>query len=92
MDKAERKNMLQAVKAQEKTRFEASLPMARDLFERLFDYLDEQLTDEDCSNTLALTVSFLEQNNIESEPVSCWLKEHGGYCDCEVLANIEELF
>ncbi|WP_290687210.1 DUF2695 domain-containing protein [Intestinibacter sp.] len=21
-----------------------------------------------------------------------WLEEHGGYCDCEVLANIEDLF
>ena len=36
---------------------------------------------------------FLEQLDIENvNDVLEWLANKGGYCDCEILANVEEQF
>ena len=73
--------------------FESSLPMDRESFQKLFDYLDTELTDNNCDDTNSLTKIFLLQSNIQKiDEVLEWLAEHGGYCDCEILANVEEQF
>lgn len=73
--------------------FENSLPMSRDKFKLLFDYLDEKLNEQGCDDTNALTMSFLLQfSNETAEKVLAWLADHGGKCDCEILANVEEQF
>jgi len=41
-----------------------------------------------CSSDL--TKEFLENNNLPLEESIEWIEENGGYCDCEVLANIED--
>ncbi|MDU1889330.1 MAG: DUF2695 domain-containing protein [Dysgonomonas sp.] len=72
--------------------FEKSLPISRELFQELFDYLDEAL-EEGCNDTLRLTETFLHSQSVRNvEEVLLWLNDKGGYCDCEVLANVEELF
>jgi transposase len=92
MDKNERKKRLTARRENKKTKLEKLLPMSRDLFENLFEFLDEKLGSSGCSEKLLLTVEFLRLNNIPHEPVLAWLEEQGGYCDCEVLFNVEEKF
>ena len=92
MDKAARKKLKKDYAQQERAEFEKSLPMPRGLFEDLFDFLDENLGEAGCLETPALTIEFLEHNDIDCEPVLTWLAEHGGYCDCEILANVEEKF
>jgi Protein of unknown function (DUF2695) len=78
---------------QEKLKFESSLPMDKTIFRELFKYLDDKIGDEGCDNTLKLTLSFLRQSKITNiDEVTSWLEDEGGYCDCEVLANIEEHF
>lgn len=73
--------------------FENSLLIDRESFQKLFDYLDAELTDKNCNDTNSLTKTFLLQTNIQNvDEVLEWLTEHGGYCDCEILANIEEQF
>ena len=73
--------------------FESSLPMDRESFKKLFDFLDAELTDKNCDDTNSLTKKFLLQLNIQNvDKVLEWLAEHGGYCDCEILANVEEQF
>ena len=39
---------------------------------------------------LSYTKKFLEDNNLPLEKSIEWLEENGGYCDCEVLDNIED--
>ena len=39
-----------------------------------------------------LTEAFLTNHGCDTEAVLTWLEDHGGSCDCEVLANIEEQF
>lgn len=62
------------------------------VIKELLDYLDESFNDNICSGDLSKTKAFLEkQENIDYTRVIQWIKQHGGYCDCEVLANIDDI-
>jgi hypothetical protein len=88
-----RKKIKQELREKARFEFEKSLPISQDYFRNLFDYLDGFLSENECDNTLKVTVEYLEKNNINNiEEVILWLNENGGYCDCEVLFNIEEMF
>jgi hypothetical protein len=90
-EKQRRKQILDDLAKKQKEAFENNLPMSRDQFQKLFDFLDEEL--EDCDDTLKLTEAFLTQTGIvDKKRVLEWLNQNGGYCDCEVLANVEEQF
>jgi hypothetical protein len=91
-EKGKRKEILRQLKEKEKAHFFRSLPMDKDTFQQLFDYLDENLGEE-CDHQMTLTIQFLEDKGIENiDKVVEWLNDNGGYCDCEVLANVEEKF
>jgi hypothetical protein len=65
--------------------------MRREDFKKLFDYLDTELNENGCDDTNRITKSFLNQIGAEKlEEVLEWLADQGGYCDCEILANVEE--
>ncbi|MGG9961150.1 DUF2695 domain-containing protein [Ferruginibacter sp. SUN106] len=88
-----RKQIAKDLRFKAKQAFEDSLPTSRENFKALFDNLDEQLTDNECDHTLILSVRFLQSFKLDNiEAIAEWLKENGGYCDCEVLANVEEKF
>ena len=92
-EKERRKQIMDDLKKKADQEFESSLPMSRDSFKNLFDCLETELTDKNCNDTNSLTKAFLLQSKIENEDeVLEWLAEHGGYCDCEILANVEEQF
>lgn len=87
------KQIVKELKLKARKEFEQSLPTSRDNFKALFDYLDGQLVDNPCDDTLKLSVAFLQSLNLENiEEITKWLGANGGYCDCEVLANVEERF
>ena len=92
MDKNQRKAMIKQYKDERKNKFKNSLPMSCDIFHELFDYLDERLSEEDCNHNFELTEEFLKQRGIRIEEVENWLIDNGCACDCEVLANMEDLF
>ncbi|MGM8363197.1 DUF2695 domain-containing protein [Flavobacterium sp. ARAG 55.4] len=96
MDKEEkqrRKQILNELKQKQQEEFEQCLPMERKLFKNLFDYLDNHLEENGCDDTNKLTVQFLEKKKLKNiEIILMWLAENGGYCDCEILANVEEKF
>ncbi|WP_267402115.1 MULTISPECIES: DUF2695 domain-containing protein [unclassified Chryseobacterium] len=92
-EKERRKQLRNELRQKQQEEFENSLPMDRIYFEQLFDFLDIQLEEVGCNDTNIITVEFLEKNKIQNiEIVLGWLVENGGYCDCEILANVEELF
>ncbi|MBA3693585.1 MAG: DUF2695 domain-containing protein [Acidobacteria bacterium] len=43
-----------------------------------------------CKDKLSFTLEFIEKNNLPKDDLIDWLENNGGYCDCEVLANVEE--
>lgn len=70
-------------------RTRAHQPLANDQLEELFDHLDDRLRLEPCDQTLRLTTAFLERRGLNARAVTPWLNRRGGYCDCEVLMNVE---
>lgn len=91
-EKQRRKKILAEMHEESRKIFENDLPMLIAEFEKLFAYLDEKLSKEECDNSSRLTKEFLENNNIVAQRVLIWLSEHGGYCDCEILNNVKGLF
>jgi hypothetical protein len=83
---------VQTLKLKEQThaRIEAGLPISKEQFRDLFNWLDETLSKADCDHSLTRTRQFLIDRNLPVEVTSDWLATHGGFCDCEVLANTEE--
>jgi len=67
--------------------------MSCENFTSLFDYLNEQLADNGCDDSLKLTVGFLQSFKFDNiEEITKWLEDNDGYCDCEVLANVAVKF
>lgn len=89
-DKQRRKAMLNQWKEQQRSAARAALPLPDADLRDLFDALDAALANEDCDHSRRLTRAFLESRGLPIEPVFAWLDENGGFCDCEVLANVEE--
>ena len=91
-DKKQNRKAIAEYKQKQRETFLASLPMSPELFQLLFDFLDEQLEENGCQHRFTLTEAFLEANLVDSTPVLDWMLENGAGCDCEVLCNIEEKF
>lgn len=88
-----RKQIRKELREKAKLEFENSLPISKKEFNQLFDYLDDNLCKFGCDDSLKLTSEFLQKSKIENiEEIKTWLREKGGYCDCEVLNNVEEMF
>lgn len=93
MDKEKRKELQKQLAEKELTEFKKSLPIDENIFSQLFDFLDAQLGEFGCDHTTILTKKFLDKNVVvNATDVIDWLENHGGCCDCEVLANVEDLF
>lgn len=92
-DKARRKQLRDELRLKAQEAFEASLPISRERFKNLFDYLDLALQDVECNDDHALTIKFLNLVGVENVgEVVGWLIDNNGFCDCETLANVEEQF
>ena len=89
-EKQRRKELAQQAKTAETAQFLASLPVSTNQLKALFDYLDDKLLEQDCDDTLQYTKQFATETQVPYEPLRDWLATEGGYCDCEVLANVEE--
>lgn len=90
-DKARRKEMLRGVREDAKHKIRESLPVPVAVLKALFDYVDGQLKSNECDNTLRHALDFIRNNGLPEQAVVCWLEDNGGYCDCEVLMNSEQV-
>ena len=91
-EKQNRKILRQIYKTQEEQAKESHMPISKIHLKELFDYLDEKLEEEGCQHKLILTEAFLTKKGLSVETKIPWLNQYGGYCDCEVLANVEDEF
>ncbi len=69
----------------------ASMPILQADLVQLFEFLDNALV-AGCDHSFRFTRQFLQANNLPEATIVPWLGNHGGYCDCEVLANVEDGF
>ncbi|WP_041258134.1 DUF2695 domain-containing protein [Fibrella aestuarina] len=91
-DKQRKKGILQGFKSQEQEAKIAQMPVSKTDLRDLFDHLDLALQEKGCDNSLTLTDAFLEERHLPVDQTKAWLAQYGGYCDCEVLANVEDEF
>lgn len=89
-DKRNRKEALDRWKADQRAAARAKLPLPNDKMQKLFDMLDVEFPRQGCNRTLRLTRSWLMAENLPVDQVLDWLRENGGHCDCEALANSEQ--
>ncbi|NVB85255.1 MAG: DUF2695 domain-containing protein [Kofleriaceae bacterium] len=92
MDKVSRKRLKQELREQQRRAALRALPLAIPELEAMFDMLNVELPLHGCDHSRRLTQSWLLRRGHDVEAVFAWLDEHGGYCDCEVLANVEQHF
>jgi len=90
-EKARRREIAHAMREQKRGKVRASLPPPVSELKKLFDFLDERISNAECDETLRLTREFIRQNAMDETRIVSWLEESGGYCDCEVLANVEDV-
>jgi hypothetical protein len=86
MDNIDR-NRKRAWKDEQKALARASFPLSDESMEQLFSSVDQMLEADGCDHTLRITESWLKRNGFDKQATVAWLKEHGGCCDCEVIAN-----
>ena len=92
MSNKDRKRELKAAfKAKELEVLEASMPLSKEELRGLFEYL-ESVEATGCDHTAKKTLSYLRSRSLDTERIVPWLQKLGGYCDCEVLANVEQQF
>ena len=88
-EKDRRKALVQEIADRRRKEAEAGLPLTKAELSALFDHLDQALVDG-CDHSLRLTRQFLSQRNLPEATIIPWLGKYGGYCDCEVLGNVED--
>ena len=87
-EKKRRKELLAAWEQKEHESWEAKLPASKEDLVSLFEWVDDGWDEEGCDRTLRRTLEFIRLRGLPEEEVVGWLMEHGGGCDCEVLANV----
>lgn len=90
-EKARRKELLHAAREDARRKVRDSLPVPAPVLKALFDYVDEQLESSECDHTLRHVPDFIRNNALLEDPVVSWLESKSGYCDCEALANAEQV-
>lgn len=92
MNNLDNKRVLQEYQIKQMEEFEKSLPMKKNLFYELFDYLNDKSETVECNHDFSLTNEFLKDKNVDIEKVLEFLQVNGAGCDCEVIFNVEEKF
>lgn len=87
-DKARRKELLRRYKNTERSAAREQLGLTADDLASLLECLDDQLNNVECDHTLRLTKQWAQEHGQSVEAITNAVLSFGGYCDCEVLANV----
>jgi len=86
MDASDR-DRKKAWKLQQQKLAHDAFPISDSLLESLFEAVDAQVENSGCDHTLRFTQAWIAEHKQPEAEILAWLREHGGFCDCEVLAN-----
>lgn len=90
-EKERRKTLKNEFKNKERELIFSSPPVSPDALIGLFDYVEAHVQEHDCDETLRFSIECAEQSNWDVDKITEWFRANGGYCDCGVLMNVEEL-
>jgi hypothetical protein len=63
------------------------LPMSRDQYGSLLNYVEEMIAMQGCDNTLSHAETWARAHQVSWAKLSRSLRSLGGFCDCEVGMN-----
>lgn len=95
VSKEYKKQLKNAYKEQEKQEFINNLPLEKEFFFELFEYLDKNSENENFGHNFDFTDKFLIQKYIWNEKrdeILEFLEQNGWYSDEEILFNVLEKF
>ena len=92
MNKTEKKAKREAWKKAEREAARENFPLPAEKLRALFDAVDVGLADAPCDHSRRIVEAWLSERKLPAKPVLHWLDGLGGFCDCEVLANVEQAF
>nr|WP_321397482.1 DUF2695 domain-containing protein [uncultured Desulfobacter sp.] len=87
--KKRRQALVQQIAEKEFQKEISKMPISKKNLKELFDYLDKPKPPP-CDHTLKDTIKFLDEKELDKSTIIPWLNEYGGYCDCEVIFNVDE--
>lgn len=90
-EKARRNELLHSQREEKRRSIREGLPVPATMMKALFDYVDKHLASSGCDDTLHHASEFIRANSLPAETVLAWLEGAGGYCDCEVVSNAEQI-
>jgi hypothetical protein len=90
-EKARRKEIVRSHREARRKSIRDGLPVPSELLRLLFNHVDARLEEDECDHSLRFTREFIHDQQLPEEKVLSWLREAGGYCDCEVIGNAEEI-
>lgn len=88
-EKARSKAMVKEIADKEFDEEVRKMPISKSNLKELFDYLGRP-NPPPCGHTFKETIEFLEKHNLNKDVIIPWLNEYGGYCDCEVIFNVDD--
>lgn len=85
----DRKRLKKLYKDQQKAEARQYMILTAEQLNNLLEYLEEQLERIDCDHSHHLTRRWAKENGIDEEQLIASMSHFGGFCDCEVLMNLE---
>ena len=89
MDKAERKRLKDEYLRTVQARSAGRMPLDRGQLEALLDHVDAAVRARGCDHTRAATDAWARQQDLDLDRLHEGLEEYGGFCDCEVVMNVD---
>lgn len=88
-EKGRRREIVHALRDQERQKAREGFPAPILTLKGLFDFLDLRLSESECDDTLRFTQDYIRRNDMDERLTVEWCEQNGGFCDCEVLDNVE---
>jgi hypothetical protein len=89
-EKKRRRAIVRSQREHETAREISEMPLSLHELGSLFSQLDAALASAPCDHSMRHTEAILRSLGLAPEVIVPWLGRFGGYCDCEVLANVED--
>ncbi|MCV7195916.1 DUF2695 domain-containing protein [Mycobacterium angelicum] len=88
-DKERRKQLRDAYKRAEREAGPKLTQIDYEQLEDLLDYVEEQFDEQPCDHSTRHAERWAESHHIQWAELAQELQEFGGYCDCEIVMNVE---
>jgi hypothetical protein len=88
-EKAERKRLKDEYLRAQHAAGAARMPLDRARLEALLEHVEAAVDANGCDHTLAATEAWAAREGIDLKRLHEGLEEYGGFCDCEVVMNVD---